>query len=87
MSDNFNKAAEKFMETEDGRKISGKKKELEALADTRDGRQVKAMLQKGNLEEALSSGDTDKVKQTISNVLQTESGARLMEQLRKMMEK
>ena len=87
MSENLNKAAEKFMESEDGKKISGKKKELEALADTRDGRKVKAMLQNEKLEEALSSGDTEKVKATISGVLQTESGARLMEQLRKMMEK
>lgn len=87
MADNFNKAAEKFMASEDGKKISGKKKELEALAETQDGKKVKAMLENGNLEEALSSGNTDKVKETISSVLQTESGARLMEQLKRMMEK
>jgi hypothetical protein len=75
------------MSSDEGKKISGKKKELQQLADTSDGQKVKEMLQKVGIEDALESGDTDTVKKTILGVMNTDEGARLFSQLKKMMEK
>lgn len=87
MADKLNDIAGSFMSSDEGKKISGKKKELQQLADTSDGQKVKEMLQNGGIEDALESGDTDTVKKTILGVMNTDEGARLFSQLKKMMEK
>jgi hypothetical protein len=87
MADKLNDIAGSFMSSDEGKKISGKKKELQQLADTSDGQKVKEMLQKVGIEDALESGDTDTVKKTILGVMNTDEGARLFSQLKKMMEK
>lgn len=87
MADKFDKVAESFLSSDEGRKISGKKQELQKLADTSDGQKVKAMLQNGGLEGALEKGDTEAVKKTIMGVMNTDAGSRLFEELKKMMGK
>ena len=85
MENELQKAAEKFLSGADGKKIAGKKGEIERLAASRDGERVKAQLQNRGFEEAVKSGDTEAMKNAISSVLKTEEGARLMRQLQNMM--
>ena len=87
MEKDLQKAAEKFLSGEDGKKIAGKKGEIERLAASRDGEQVRAQLQRNGFEDAVKKGDTEAMKNAISSVLKTEEGARLMRQLQSMMGK
>ena len=85
MSTDFKKAAEDFMSSGDGRKLAGKKDEIERLASSKDGETVRSILQKGGFGDAVKSGDTEAIKKAINNVVNTDAGARLLQQLQKMM--
>ncbi len=84
--ENLDKTYEQLMGSE-GKKFLNKKNELEALAGSPEGKEVKQMLQKGGIEEALNSGDTKKVQETIAQILSTESGSKLVSQLKSLMDK
>ena len=71
----------KFAQNE---KIRGKERELEMLANSADGERVKQMVDGASLQKALDSGDTAALQSTISKVLKTEEGARLLSQLEQM---
>ena len=86
MENDLQRAAENFFSTADGRKLSKKKNEIERLSSSRDGEAVKTMLQNGGFEKAMQSGDTDAIKSTLLNVLNTDEGARLMKQFQEMMQ-
>ena len=62
-------------------KIRGKEQELKKLADSKDGEKIKQMVDGEALQKALDEGDTAALQSTISNVLKTEEGARLLSQL------
>lgn len=62
-------------------KIRGKEQELKKLADSKDGEKIKQMVDGDALQKALDEGDTAALQSTISNVLKTEEGARLLSQL------
>ncbi len=87
MAMDFNKAANDFLNTDAGSKLSGKKEEIGKLIDSPDGRTVKNLLsgEEGSIMTALENGDTDALKKTLSNILKTEEGSRLAEQLKNMM--
>ncbi len=85
MDNNLREAAENFMSTPEGSKLKGRKKELKNLTESRDGRLVRDTLEKAGFENAVRSGDTGAVSDAISKVMSTESGARLLEKLRTMM--
>ncbi len=85
MDKNLQKAAEDFMSTAEGQKIVGKKDELKNLAASEDGKEVRDILARGGFENAVKSGDTAAIKDTLNQVMGTESGSRLLKQLQKMM--
>ena len=71
----------KLMENE---KIRGRESELKKLADSKDAEKIKAMVDGRKLQKALDEGDTAALQSTITSVLQTEEGARLLSQLEQM---
>ncbi|SHH92370.1 hypothetical protein SAMN02745823_01453 [Sporobacter termitidis DSM 10068] len=87
MAIDFNKAANDFMNTPAGAKLSGKQNELNKLIDSTDGQKVKNMLsgKEASVIAAIENGDTNVLKNTLSNILKTEEGSRLAEQLLNMM--
>ena len=86
MSTDFQKAAQDFMSTESGRKLAGKKSEIERLAASKDGEAVRSMLQQGGFGEAVKKGDARAIREAINGVVSTEAGSRLLRELRDMME-
>lgn len=87
MAMDFNKVANDFLKTDAGSKLSGKKEEIGKLIDSPEGQTVKNMLsgEEGNIMAALENGDTAVLKNALSNILKTEEGSRLAEQLMNMM--
>ena len=71
----------KFAQNE---KIRGKERELEKLANSSDGEKIKQMVDGAFLQKALDEGDTAALQSTLSKVLKTEEGARLLSQLEQM---
>ena len=87
MAMDLNKAASDILNTPAGAKLSGKQEELGKLISSPEGRKVQEMLSgdEQNVMSALENGDMAVLKKTLSNILQTEEGARLAAQLRQMM--
>ncbi len=85
MDSDLKRAADSFLAGEDGKKIAGKRFEIERLASSRDGEQVKSMLEAGGFEEAVRRGDAGAIRDALSGVMKTESGARLMKNLKELM--
>jgi len=83
MSKDFNKAAEEFLRSG---AMDSKKDVIKNAANTAYGKSVKEMLQKGGFEQAVQQGDVNALKDSISQVLKTEDGARLLRELSKIME-
>lgn len=65
-------------------KIRGKESQLKKLADSRDAEKIKGMVDTAKLQKALDDGDTDALQKTVSSVLQTQEGARLLAQIEQM---
>ena len=87
MNNDYSKLADEFLGADAGAKLSGKKGELKNLIDTPDGKSVKKMLESGgvDLKRAAQKGDINTLKETLSGILKTEEGARIAEQIMKMM--
>ena len=68
----------------DSGKLKGKERELEKLANSSDGEKIKRMVDEKALQKALDTGDTAALQNTVAQVLKTEEGARLMEQLQQL---
>ena len=66
---------------------SGKGREIQALADSADGKKLGQMIDAGAVEKAVRSGDSAALQQILQSVLRTEEGRRLAESLRKMTQK
>ena len=87
MAIDFNKVSNDFLNTPAGSMLSGKKEEIGKLIDTPEAQKVKELLSgdEANVMAALENGDMAVLKKTLSNILKTEEGSRLAEQLLKMM--
>jgi phage baseplate assembly protein W len=87
MAIDFNKAAGDLLNTPAGAKLTGKQEELNKLIDSPEAQKVKDMLSgdEANVKAAIENGDMAVLKKTLSNILKTEEGSRLAEQLLKMM--
>lgn len=60
---------------------SGRFDKIKAMADSEDGRKLSAMLNTDNIEKAAKSGDTETLKGILNQVLGTEEGRRLAQQI------
>ncbi len=87
MDNELQKAADKFLSGEDGKKLAGKRGQIEKLASSADGERVKTILEKGGFEDAVRRGDAGAMKDAITRAMKTESGARLMRSLKDLMGK
>ncbi len=87
MDNELQKAADKFLSGEDGKKLAGKRGQIEKLASSADGERVKTILEKGGFEDAVRRGDAGAMKDAIARAMKTESGARLMRSLKDLMGK
>ncbi len=87
MAMDFNKMSGDILNTPAGAKLAGKQEELGKLIDSPEGRKVKDMLSgdEANVMAAIENGDMAVLKNTLSNILKTEEGSRLAEQILKMM--
>lgn len=85
MDKDLKHAADSFLAGEDGKKIAGKRSEIERLASSSDGERVKAMLDSAGFEDAVRRGDTKALRDALSGVMKTDSGARLMKNLQELM--
>lgn len=87
MAIDFNKVSGDFLNTPAGAKFASKKEELGKLIDSPEGQKVKDMLSgdEANVMAAIENGDMAVLKKTLSNILKTEEGSRLAEQLLKML--
>jgi hypothetical protein len=87
MAMDFNKTANEFLNSPAGAKLSGKKDELNQLINSPEGQNVKNMLNQdeGALMTALEKGDMAVLKKALTNILKTEDGSKIAEQVMKMM--
>lgn len=66
---------------------SGRRGEsLRRLADSDDGRALSRMVDAAAVERAAKNGDTDALRDILAQVLSTDEGKRLAQQLKKAME-
>lgn len=87
MQSDLKNAADKFLAGEDGKRLVQKKDDLQRLASSADGEKVRSMLEKGGFEDAVRRGDAGAVKDAVSDIMRTDSGARLMRELQALMGK
>ncbi len=85
MENDFTKKAEQFLSGEEGRRVAGKKAEIERIAASGDGRRVKAMLEDAGFEDAVRRGDTAALRDAMGAVMRTDSGRQLIGRLRELM--
>lgn len=63
----------------------GKTEDIKRLAQSEDGLKISRMLDASEVESAARSGDSEAIRRMLSQVLSTDEGKRLAENLRKMM--
>lgn len=87
MALDLNRAANDFFSSPEGAKLSEKKDDLNKLMNSPEGQNVKNMLtiNEAGLVTALEKGDTAVLKKALSDILKTEDGARIAEQILNMM--
>lgn len=87
MAMDINKTANDFLKTPAGAKLADKKDELNKLIETPEAQKVKSMLSgdEATVMTALENGDMAVLQKTLSNILKTEEGSKLAEQILKMM--
>ncbi len=85
MDNDLRRAADSFLSGEDGKKIADKRSEIERLASSSDGESVKAMLDSAGFEDAVRRGDTNALRDALSGIIKTDSGARLVKNLQELM--
>ena len=64
----------------------GKTDAIKALAETEESRRLAGMLDRGALEQAAKSGDSETLRALLGGVLRTEEGKRLAESIRRVMQ-
>lgn len=64
----------------------GKAGDIKKLAESEDGIKLAGMIDSAKVEQAARNGDADALRAMLSQVLSTQEGKRLAENVRKMME-
>lgn len=87
MANDLGKLAGNFLNDEQAKKLSSKESDLMGLANTADGKKIRAIAEKdsANLEKAVQTGDLAGLQSTLKNILSTEEGVRLAKTLNDMM--
>lgn len=87
MAADFDKVANNFFNSSAGAKLSGKENELQKLANSPEGQKVKKMISgdEDALLAALQNGDTEVLRKALANILKTEDGSKIAEQVIKLM--
>lgn len=81
MKNELERQAERFLSGEEGRRIAGKKADIQRIAASGDGERVKAMLDRAGFEDALRRGDAAEARRALSQVMETDSGKALVSRL------
>lgn len=63
----------------------GKADRIRAIAESEDGQKITKMLDANAVESAAKNGDTEALKKLLGQVLNTDEGKRLAENVKKMM--
>ena len=75
------KAADDFLKTPQGARLAGKRGELGRIANSSDGRKLQSMFDSKGIQTALENGDMSAVKTAMSDIMNTDAGARVIESL------
>ncbi|MBQ8025630.1 MAG: hypothetical protein IJ259_04330 [Oscillospiraceae bacterium] len=87
MEKDLSKLAQNVLGSDRAEALREKSGSLEQLANSPDGRSVKAMLERnGSLEDAVARGDTAALRDALSGILKTGEGQRLARQLGQLLE-
>ena len=85
MPTDYEKLASDLLNGKDNPSLRGKSAALKNLASSKDAQKIKQMLGNGDtVKKAMENGDTATLQNIVKNVLNTEEGARLAEELAKM---
>jgi hypothetical protein len=75
-----------LLNSEQSKKLSGKKDDIERLAASQDGIQVTKMAANDTeLQSAIKSGDMEAMSRRLKAILQTDEGARVFRQISDML--
>ena len=87
MEKDLSKLAQNVLGSGRAEALREKSGSLEQLANSPDGRSVKAMLERnGSLEDAVARGDTAALRDALRGILKTGEGQRLARQLGQLLE-
>lgn len=75
-----------FQELERELERQGKTERIRALAESDDGQRLGRMVDARAVEEAARTGDADALRRMLTQVLNTDEGKRLAENVRRMMQ-
>ena len=64
----------------------GKTEDIKRIAESPDGQKLSQMINPAEIEQAAKSGDSDALRNMLSQVLSTDEGKRLAESVKKIME-
>jgi hypothetical protein len=87
MDSSFNKTAQELLNTPEAKSLDGKKSDIEKIANSPEGKRVRAMFDDGGDEimRAFENGDMDKVSDALGGILKTKDGMLLAMQLKALM--
>jgi len=81
----FGKLADSLLDNSKIQKISSKQSDIEKLANSAEGKKVSELVDKKSLVQAIEKGDASVMQNAIKNIMKTEEGARLVQQINEMM--
>ncbi len=85
MPTEFEKFASELLAGHNNAALKGKENNLKNLAETQDAQKIRQMLSNGDsVKKAMARGDTAALENIVQNILSTQEGARLAEELVKM---
>ena len=84
----MNDKIESFLRSGEGQKLLKQEDQIKNIAESPDGQKIRErMSANGELNRALSTGDTESMIRTMRDILSSEEGTRLTAQLRGIMGK
>lgn len=84
-SGDFGKLASNLLSSSKAQKISSKQDDIMKLANSAEGKKVSQIVDGKDLVQAMEKGDVSVMQNAIKNIMKTEEGARLVQQIDKMM--
>jgi hypothetical protein len=87
METNISKAAQGLLNSPEGAELAQRRGDLEKIANSPEGKRVRAMFDDGGDEimRAFENGDMEKVSGALSGILKTKDGLSLALQLKSLM--